>query len=174
MHGPLRVYAYKLSNSPQNSCISCRNWTIQATGERQCPQFPVMSRESALTRSHRHRNSCPRRPTKIHRYLCHSMSPWAGFILTIPISSFLASHPEGRSIAGLREKGVDIREPAIPLGISTRPIYSERNRNPAEHAASFYINLCHVESYPLLGCSYATFVGGIIEIVRGSVNSSGH
>lgn len=92
MHGPLHVYAYKLSNSPQNSCISCRNWTIQATGERQCPQFPVMSRESALTRSHRHRNSCPRRPTKIHRYLCHPMSPWAGFILTIPISSFLASH----------------------------------------------------------------------------------
>lgn len=66
--------------------------SIQATGERQCPQFPVMSRESALTRSQRHRNSCSRRPTKIHRYLCHPMSPWAGFILTIPISSFLASH----------------------------------------------------------------------------------
>ena len=40
---------------------------------------------------------------------------------------------------------------------------------------SFYIGPCFdVESHPLLGCSYAAFVDGIIEIVRGSVNSSGH
>ena len=44
-----------------------------------------------------------------------------------------------RNIGGLREKGVDVREPAIPgpnFYRSTRDVIG----NPGEHAASFYIN----------------------------------
>lgn len=126
-----------------------------------------MSRENALTKSDtetRVRDILG----KPHPYLRHPTS-----LFIHPQS--LASLPVvgRRNIAGLREKGVDVREPAIPGWIST--IYNRRNRNPAEHAASFYIN--PPPSSNDIHCWTALMVrlvGGIIEIVRGPVNSSDH
>lgn len=116
----------------------------------------------------RHRNSCSRYPGKTSPLLRH---PTSLFIHPQSLASLPVTGR--RNIAGLREKGVDVREPAIPGWIST--IYNRRNRNPAEHAASFYIN--PPPSSNDIHCWTALMVrlvGGIIEIVRGSVNSSDH
>lgn len=75
----------------------------------------------------RHRNSCSRYPGE------NSSPPFPK--VPPPLSILNLSLPCG----GLREKGVDVREPAIPgpnFYRSTRDVIG----NPGEHAASFYIN----------------------------------
>lgn len=127
-----------------------------------------MSRENALTKSDTE--------TRVRDILGKIRAlPFPRSLLLYPssISRFLASHREAEYRRVTRERRRCSR--TCNSWAEFLPIYERRNRKPWRTCGVLlHQPTAIVEWYPLLDCSYGPFVGGIIEIVRGSVNSSDH